>query len=238
MGVYESGIYESGVYESGVYKSGSEDTVTIGGRTYKTVKIGDQVWLAENLDFVFDGLVVGEDTSTEEPRANYFNNDERTYGWNGAKYGLLYNWISVAYLESHKSELLPAGWRVPVDNDWKLLIYTLGYTNVGTKLKSTTGWTSGNGDGSTAFSAFPAGYFTAAGNFLNIGSFAYFWTNLEADSSTDAYYRYLSANSSSLGSYSRSKAVGNSVRLVKDTPAALLGGPLLGSSNTEATDGE
>ena len=240
MGVYRTrsiyktpGVYRSGVYASGLY--GHEDTVTIGGRTYKTVKIGDQVWLAENLDFVFDGLVVGQGASSSEPRANYYNNDESTYGWSGLKYGLLYNWIAVKYLEDHKSELMP-GWHVPASSEWGELATAVGGTAVaGTKLKSTTGWASGNGDGSYGFEAFPAGY-QDSGSFNGLGSNASFWTATES-SSSNAYLRrfYMDA---SMYSLNHNKSRGYSVRLVKDSPLPLLGGPLLGSPNAEATDGE
>ena len=81
----------------------------IGGRVYNTVIIGGKEWMAENLDFKFSGLAIGQGSSSSEPRANYYSNNESTYGVNGNKYGLLYNWIAVKYLEDHKSELIP-GW--------------------------------------------------------------------------------------------------------------------------------
>lgn len=240
MGVYRTrsiyktpGVYRSGVYASGLY--GPEDTVTIGGKKYKTVEIGNQVWLAENLDFVFDGLVVGQGSSSSEPRANYYDNDEATYGWSGLKYGLLYNWIAVKYLEDHKSELMP-GWHVPTDSEWGELATAVGgYSVAGTKLKSTTGWSSGNGDGSYSFAAFPAG-FQNSGSFYILGNGVLFWTVTEY-SSSDAYYRSFNTGASMNTNY-KSKSLGHSVRLVKDSPVPLLGGPLLGSPNAEAVDGE
>lgn len=237
MGVYKTrSIYKTpGVYNSGVYSAGSEDTVTIGGKKYKTVQIGNQVWLAENLDFVFDGLVVGQGASSSEPRANYYNNNEATYGWSGLKYGLLYNWNAVEYLEDHKSELMP-GWHVPTASEWDALATAVGGSSVaGTKLKSTTGWSSGNGDGSYGFEAFPAGA-QDSGSFVDLGSRAYFWTATEYSSSL-AKRRALYTDSS-IYSSTNSKSRGYSVRLVKDSPVSLLGGPLLGSPNAEATDGE
>ena len=80
--------------------------VVIGGREYKTVTIGDQTWLAENLDFKFDGLAIGEHY-TDGPAAAYYDNDEATYGVNGNKYGLLYNVDAVIKLIERKSELTP-----------------------------------------------------------------------------------------------------------------------------------
>ena len=66
-------------------------SVEIGGRTYKTTKIGNQTWLAENLDLKIEGFTPGV-WDTTKPSFMYQNNDENTYGWNGLKCGLLY-WV-------------------------------------------------------------------------------------------------------------------------------------------------
>ena len=189
----------------------------IGGRVYDTVIIGGKEWMAENLDFKFSGLAIGQGASSEEPRANYYQNNESTYGVNGNKYGLLYNWIAVKYLEDHKSELIP-GWHVPTTTEWDALATAVGGSGVaGTKLKSTTGWSSGNGDGSYGFAAFPAGY-QISGSFSNLGSSAYFWTATE-NSSSNAYNRSFNSGAS-MNSNSYNKSRGYSVRLVKDVPSA------------------
>lgn len=186
----------------------------IGGRVYNTVIIGGKEWMAENLDFKFSGLAIGQGSSSSEPRANYYSNNESTYGVNGNKYGLLYNWIAVKYLEDHKSELIP-GWHVPTTTEWDALATAVGGSGVaGTKLKSTTGWSSGNGDGSYGFAAFPAGY-QSSGSFDGLGSYAYFWTATEY-SSSNAYYRYFDTGAS-MNSYNYDKTYAYSVRLVKDS---------------------
>jgi uncharacterized protein (TIGR02145 family) len=186
----------------------------IGGRVYNTVVIGGKEWMAENLDFKFTGCAIGQGSSSSEPRANYYQNNESTYGVNGNKYGLLYNWIAVKYLEDHKSELIP-GWHVPTTSEWDALATAVGGSGVaGTKLKSTTGWSSGNGDGSYGFAAFPAGY-QRSGSFNDLGSNANFWTATER-SSSNAYYRYFGTGAS-MSSYDSNKSYGYSVRLVKDS---------------------
>lgn len=186
----------------------------IGGREYNTVVIGGKEWMAENLDFKFSGLAVGQGSSSSEPRANYYNNNESTYGENGNKYGLLYNWIAVKYIEDHKSELIP-GWHVPTASEWDALATAVGGSSVaGTKLKSTTGWSSGNGDGSYGFAAFPAGR-QYSGSFSYLGSSAFFWTATESSSSY-AYNRRFTTGAS-LDSDNSSKSYGCSVRLVKDS---------------------
>lgn len=192
--------------------------VTIGGRQYKTVTIGNQEWLAENLDYKFlvngSQIPIGESGAPSTPSAWYYNNDEATYGVNGNKYGLLYNWHATKYLEDNKSTLLPYGWHVPTTSEWDALATAVGGSGVaGTKLKSTTGWSSGNGDGSYGFAAFPAG-FRDSGFFDYLGSYTSFWAATESSSSL-AYYRYFNTGAS-VGSSYDDKSIGCSVRLVKD----------------------
>lgn len=193
------------------------DPDVIGGRKYKTVTIGNQTWLAENLDFKFNGLIVGESgVSDSEPRANYYNDDEATYGVNGNKYGLIYNWTAVKYLEDHKGELIP-GWHVPHEDEFLVLASTVGgYGVSGAKLKSTSGWSANNGDGSTEFSAFPAGV-KNSNTFDSLGHRTDFWTT---------YYKSYSGKVSTIGFDFRSQRLSGtdyntswmcSVRLVKDS---------------------
>lgn len=205
---------------AGIYKNGAEGGggggggCDIGGRTYPTVNIGGKTWMAENLDFKFSGLVIGQGSSSSKPRANYYSNDESTYGVNGNKYGLLYNWIAVKYLEDHKSELIP-GWHVPTKSEWDALATAVGGISVaGTKLKSTTGWSSGNGDGSYGFDAFPAGQ-QYSGSFHNLGSYAGFWTATNY-SSLYPYDCYFNSNAN-MNWFHTDKSEGQSVRLVKDS---------------------
>lgn len=183
----------------------------IGGRTYRSVIIGGVEWLAENLDFKFSGLAFGQSgTSSSEPRGNYYDNNSSSYG----KYGILYNWIAVKYLEDNKSSLIP-GWHVPTTAEWDALATAVGGTSVaGTKLKSTTDWPSGAGTDDYGFSVLPAGNYT--GIFDLLGSYTYFWTATE-DGSSLAHRRGFSTGASML-SYSDDKYIQFSVRLVKDIP--------------------
>lgn len=135
----------------------------IDGRTYKTVKIGTQEWMAENLDYKFtynnSKLPIGHSGQMTTPAGWYYNNDENTYGSTGNKYGLLYNWYAAKYLDDNKTTLLPNGWHVPTKADFDKLKNTINSaTNDGAKLKSATGWNSGNGTDEYEFNAKPAGY--------------------------------------------------------------------------------
>lgn len=199
---------ESGLGQVTFYTPASNN---IGGREYRTVIIGGKEWLAENLDFKFSGLAFGQSgTSSSEPRGNYYQNNSSSYG----KYGILYNWIAVKYLEDNKSSLIP-GWHVPTTAEWDALATAVGGISVaGTKLKSTTDWSSGAGTDDYGFSALPAGYYN--GRFNNLGSNANFWTATEAYNSSVAYHRYLGTGASMNSSYNN-KYYQYSVRLVKDT---------------------
>ncbi len=95
-------------------------TTVIGGKTYKTTTIGTQTWLAENLDLKWNGLEVGARSTYNEAVAAYYNNDESTYGWNGRKYGLLYNGKAHKYLIDNANILTP-GWHIPTNTEFQEL---------------------------------------------------------------------------------------------------------------------
>jgi uncharacterized protein (TIGR02145 family) len=180
----------------------------IGGRTYRTVIIGGREWLAENLDFKWDGLVIGGDASYDKPRANYYNNDEATYGIAGNKYGILYNAAAVSYLDDNKSTLIP-GWHVPTNDDWKALITAVGGSSTaGTKLKSTTGWSSGNGTDDFGFTGVPAGAGRGT-SYERLTTMSVYWLS----HSSNVYY--FDINAKIVDAYSNSDWC-YSVRLVKD----------------------
>lgn len=173
----------------------SPETADIGGRTYRTVTINGVTWLAENLDYGTSGV--------------YYNNDESTYGWNGLKYGKLYTWYEAVAAGNAIS-----GWHLPSSDEWDALINAVGGTSVaGTKLKSTTGWSSGNGTDDYGFAAFPAGRRNSSG-FSKLGSDTYFW-GANASSSSHAYCCYFNT-AASMRSYNNPKTNAYSVRLVKD----------------------
>jgi uncharacterized protein (TIGR02145 family) len=121
----------------------STNSITQTGN-YKSVKIGTQTWMVENLNVSTfrNGDPIPEAKTNEEwekagknkqPAWCYYENDPK----NGAKYGKLYNWYAV----SDPRGLAPVGWHVPTDAEWTLLSDFLGYDN-GKKMKSTSGWDS------------------------------------------------------------------------------------------------
>lgn len=134
----------------------------VGTSPYKEVVIGNQTWMAENLNVMTfrNGDTIQEARTVDEwreagklkkPAWCYFNNDST----NEKKYGKLYNFFAV----SDPRGLAPTGWQIPSGNDWYTLSEFLGDKKKGgAKLKSTNGWLkNGNGTNSTGFSGVPSG---------------------------------------------------------------------------------
>lgn len=192
------------------------NTVVIGGRTYPTVQIGSQVWLAENLDLKAQGIDINPAGAPATPAAWYYDRDEATYGVNGNKYGLLYNWYAAKLLDDNKATLFP-GWHVPTLADFETLTTSCGGGSVaGGKLKSTNGWkNNGNGTDEFGFAAVPAGYYDAnTPKFRSVGVEMRF-VNIDInDRGTTKVINYYSSN---LWDGGEIPTVGNSLRLVKDS---------------------
>jgi uncharacterized protein (TIGR02145 family) len=145
------------------------------GQTYKTVKIGDQVWMAENLNYAYTGVPYNYSGYTSDSTSWCYENDPA----NCAKYGRLYTWAtamdSVGEWSTngegcgYRTEcsptypvrgVCPKGWHLPDTTEWQSLFSAVGgKTAAGKMLKSSSGWNS-NGDGLDAFgfSALSAGY--------------------------------------------------------------------------------
>jgi|WetSurMetagenome_2_1015567.scaffolds.fasta_scaffold00183_5 uncharacterized protein (TIGR02145 family) len=188
------------------------------GNKYKTVVIGDQTWMAENLKTTSfqDGTpinLVTDNTPWSYSGAAYcwYGNDQAT----NEDFGILYNYYAVA----GTSELCPTGWHIPSSDEWATLIDFAGGSNVaGSKLKhsGTEYWFSPNSaENSYQFSARGGGLRDQYGFFNNLGENCFFWTST-AYSADKAWYTVLSYNSSSILNNYLSKNSGFSVRCVKD----------------------
>lgn len=190
------------------------DGVTIGGKFYPTVILPDGYeWMACNLDYAWDGLSVPTSGATvsENPQAMYLDYDEATYGWDGLKYGLLYNWYAAKYLDDNRSTLLPEGWRLPPTADFFIqhFIPTIEYSAY---VRNRELWSVKSLD-NFALDIRPSGGFNTSATFFS--NSANFW----ALNKYDAYNAYIMAVSSSatpsISVYS--KRYQNSIRLYKDT---------------------
>ena len=208
-----------------------ELTVTdIDGNTYKTVKIGNQWWMAENLKVTHyrNGDPIPNVTSDSEwgilKTGAYcaYNNNESTTD----TYGYLYNWFSI----NDSRKIAPEGWHVPTDAEWKELEMYLGMnqseadntgwrgTDEGGKLKETgtTHWNSPNtgATNESGFTALPGGYrYSLGSNQMNYG--AYFWSVTEYNNN-NAWRRLVIYSSSNIYRNYANKTEGFSVRCIKD----------------------
>ena len=222
----------------------SAGTVTdTDGNVYQTVRIGNQVWMAENLRVTKynDGTGIPKQTdgipwsNLTTPAYCYYYN---TYNADSIKkFGALYNWYAV-----DTKKLAPAGWHVPTDSEWTIMENYLvlnGYNWDGTRdtsqankiaksLATKTDWVSDTFTGticknltmnnSSGFSALPGGYRSGNGNggaFYYQSLYGYWWSASGLNASI-AFGRYLYCGSVRLYGYSSDKSNGYSVRLVKD----------------------
>ena len=195
------------------------------GETYKTVKIGTQIWMAENLKSTKynDGTAIPIVINANEWNANewsglktpaycWYNNDPSNYK---ATYGALYTWDAV-----NTGKLCPMGWHVPSDDEWTTLINYLGGTGVaGGKLKETglTHWIDPNtgATNETGFTALPGGGRGSNFDFNSIGYVGGWWSSTEYQTD-QAWGWYLINNDSDVDRGQCAKGNGYSVRCVRD----------------------
>jgi uncharacterized protein (TIGR02145 family) len=196
------------------------------GNVYKTIVIGTQEWMAENLNTSIyrngDAIPTNLDNaawqSTTSGAWAYYNNDA-SYA---CPYGKLYNWYTCV----DARHLCPTGWHVPTDAEWTVLTDYLGVESVaGGKLK-TTGtieaasglWYSPNAEAtnSSGFSGAPGSYRTSSGEFIYyVGSYVLWWSSSEGVSG-NAWNRGLQYINGSALRYLDPKPFGFSVRCLRD----------------------
>jgi uncharacterized protein (TIGR02145 family) len=188
---------------------------------YTTIKIGNQVWIAENLktthyangDAIPDGTGAGNIFSETDPEYWFAYDDDLD---NVSNYGRLYTWYTV----TDSRNVCPDGWHVPTDAEWTELTDYLGGTSIsGGKLKETgtTHWNSTNtgATNETGFTALPGGMRNGGGTFYNIGSYGFWWSSTES-STTLSWARSLSYMSTNVYRDGYSKESGYSVRCLRD----------------------
>jgi uncharacterized protein (TIGR02145 family) len=177
------------------------------GEVYSTVKIGNQIWMAENLRYY---------TSR-----SYLNPDNPD-----PIYGRLYDWATVMDVDSRYNTtvwsgsdikhrgICPIGWHVPNDREWTELIDYLGGPAIaGTKLKSDFDW---NGSNSSGFDAVPAGRYSRSDNdFRELYDWAEFSSATNDPSSGRSFSYYLDGGSE-VSSNRSGKGAGCSCRCIKD----------------------
>lgn len=196
-----------------------ETVSDISGNTYKTVTIGTQTWMAENLKVTKynDGSAI-PNVANDVEWANLTTGAYRNYNDKDstvATYGRLYNWYAI-----NTGKLAPIGWHVATDAEWTTLVTYLGGQGVaGSKLKETgtTHWTFNDATNESGFTALPGG--SHRGSFEGIGEIGYWWsaTKTSETAVSTAYYSYMNTRfSKQIGRSILGCVDGLSVRCVKD----------------------
>jgi len=187
------------------------------GNTYKTIKIGNQIWMSENLKTkkFQDGTPLDNIEEVSDATWAAANGSTTRY-WTTfgdvATYGLLYNQYALLGSTAGgaaSGNICPIGWHVPTDAEFSTLVTTLGL-NAGSQAKSTTLWIgSGNRTNSSGFNALPNGFRINNGFKAQILSDGHYWATSDVPWSLN----YASPEFSRLAHYA---ATGCSVRCIKD----------------------
>lgn len=205
----------------------------VDGNIYTIIEIGSYQWMVENLKTTTynDGTDIplissnSEWVDQNEGAYTWYHNNDESYG---KTYGALYNWHAV-----NTGKLCPFGWRVPTDDEWKVLegfvdekygtedpewdkTLFRGH-NAGDRLKSSSGWEEGgNGSDDYGFSAYPGGRRSFVnGDFYSDGSRGFWWTASEIDD-TYSWSRSMYYDSDNVSRVSLNKGSGFSVRCMRD----------------------
>jgi len=195
------------------------------GHVYQWVKIGSQIWMAENLAYL-PSISPAKEGSQTKP---YFY----VFGYNGANideakssgayilYGVLYNWEA-------SRNACPAGWHIPSEAEWQQLEKELGMSEVqakanglrgsiaGMKMKSAEGWNKmGNGSNTSGLTALPGGGRYGDGSFGNAGSNGFWWSSSEYETNF-SWGRGLTFDSQEVYKGVNYKDNGYSIRCIRD----------------------
>ncbi len=214
-------------------ENGNHRTVTdIDGNVYKTVKIGNQEWMAENLKVTHyrNGEAIpniklnSKWKSTKIGAYCSYKNEDK----NAKKFGYLYNWYAIA----DSRNIAPEGWHVPTDEDWIDLAIYLGMNPTeaeGTHIRGTDeggmlkesgimNWKKPNTGASnqSGFSALPGGWRgTGRGRFVGLHKSTYFWSSSEMNPKNIWVHSLYSDKSEIFRSFI-TKGKGFSVRCIRD----------------------
>jgi len=194
----------------------------IEGNIYKTVNIGDQDWMAENLKttkYNNGDAIATTDPSTLDIHLEIAPSFQWAYDSSDVNvdtYGRLYTWAAA----NDSRGVCPDGWHVPTDEEWTTLTDYLGGLSVaGSKLKEAgiEHWTGSNEDATneSGFTALPAGQRRGIGTFENIGYACHFWASTW-DMTSNAYSRKLLVGSTEVIRDFGPLRGGFSIRCIKD----------------------
>ncbi len=200
----------------------------IDGNNYRTIQIGNQLWMAENLKTTRfnDGtdipLVINGITWTQltTPAYGWYDNYKEKYE---AAFGALYNGYVIDIMSNGNKNVCPVDWHVPTDDDWTSLTTFLGGEDIAAeKLKETgnTHWTGPDAGGTneSGFTALPGGTHSNSyyeGLFTGIGLVGQWWSSTNYDLIPPLWYRAMDSGSTLIRD-NVNKKLGISVRCIKD----------------------
>lgn len=225
----ESGVLACSLefVEGEVKKQSCEENMMVDFRdnqVYRTVKIDNQVWMAENLNFKTDNSFCYNDS------AEYCEKYGRLYTW-AAAVDSVGTWSSNGKGCGYNKRCLqtypvrgvcPSGWHLPDITEWKTLFAAVGGQSIaGKKLKVTGGWKGLlpdiTNEDAFSFSALPAGQWAGSLEYMSEGSETHFWSSTMGDSNK-VFEIYLDDSIDSVYMFVRSSWIGFSVRCLKDDP--------------------
>jgi len=193
------------------------------GNYYKVVRIGSQIWMAENLN-VGTNIPLDKSASNNGIIEKYCYLDTKA---NCDIYGGLYRWDEMMQYNPSDSGLIsttqgicPVGWHIPTQKEWATLAEHLGGAAVaGASLKEPglAHWSDPNlgATNESGFTALPGGN-TGSGDYYGLGTYGVWWTSTEYYINSNAYDQYISNNTEALSLSPDFKEFRNSVRCVKN----------------------
>jgi uncharacterized protein (TIGR02145 family) len=204
-------------------------TVTdVQGNTYKTVKIGEQWWMAENLRVtVFNDSALITSIPSNAADTIWANTLKPAFCIVDSSFGGLYNWYTISSLKN----IAPKGWHIPSDEEWKKLENAVGMSNSEScntawrgsneaeklMVNSSIGWQTpivAYGSNESGFSALPGGCRLFSGKVNAEKNTAFWWTSTEFNN--EAWYRYIDGQQRKIFRQHTYKNYGFSIRCVKD----------------------
>lgn len=216
--------------------SGMPIVIDIDDNVYNTVQIGNQCWMAENLNVgtrIHGNLEMSNNSIIE--KYCYFNSDMNCH-----KYGGLYQWDELMQYSSNSNAqgICPEGWKLPSDNDWnELRNYVLSHPIYNCNINEPNGWISkalasnanwnpssndcavGNNpatNNTTEFAALPAGYRDSDGYFVELNNYGRWWSITEGSEPSWVFDRGLYYATPAVLRKGTSKSFGISVRCLRD----------------------
>lgn len=199
------------------------DITDVDGNVYKTVYIGTQHWMAQNLKVskFNDGTSipfisnVNQWSDLTSPAYTLYENNPLY----NSMFGKLYNWFSINNIDQNKN-VCPTGWHIPSDVEWTILDNYLGGELVsGGKLKEigTTNWLQPNNGATNEFdfTGLPGGYMNTLDGLRNLGYYGYYWSSSPYNS-LNGWIRYLVNDKANFYRITANKKFGFSIRCLRD----------------------